>query len=125
MRANDSGVVNPGAMRHRIVLQQASVTRNTDGSERKTWPDTATVSAAIAFGTGRELFAARAVNAELTHLITIRYYAGLGPDWRVKFNDPKDGSVRYFDIRSIEAVGTMRRHQRLQCRELVGRQVQT
>ena len=111
---------NPGTMRHVVALQQPTITRGADGGEIKTYPDTATIRAEVAFGSGREFFAAKSVDADLTHTLTIRYYPGLGPDWRVKFVDPIEGTTRYFDVRSIQALGTMRRYQMLMCRELVG-----
>lgn len=116
---------NPGAMRHVVVLQQPAITRAPDGSEVKDYRDTATRRAEIAFGSGREFLAAKEVYADLTHVLTIRYYAGLGPDWRVKFDDPVEAVTRLFDVRSIEAVGTMRRFQKLMCRELVGLEPQS
>ena len=116
---------NPGTMRHVVVLQQPAITRGPDGGEVKDYRDTAAVRAEIAFGAGREFLAAKAVDAELTHTLTIRYRPGLGPDWRVKFDDPIEQTTRYFDVRSIDPVGTMRRYQKLMCRELVGLEPQS
>lgn len=116
---------NPGLLRYVVILQRPSIARAPDGSEIKTYPDTATRRAEIVFGAGREFFAAKAVDADLTHLLTIRYYPGLGPDWRVKFVDPREGTTRYFDVRSVEALGTTRGYQQLNCRELVGLEPQT
>jgi len=115
-----------GRMRHSVVLQRFTTVRASDGGELKSWEDVATVAADIAFGTGRELFAARAIDAELTHMVTIRYYRGITPAWRIRFDDQLEGGLsRYFDIHGIEAVGTKRRYQRLQCSELVGTEAQS
>ena len=114
-----------GKLRNLVVLQQPAIGRGSDGSEIKAYPDTASVRAEIIFGTGREFVAAKSVDADLTHMLTIRYYPGIASDWRVKFHDPLDGSTRYFDVRSVKPLGPTRRYQLLQCRELVGLEPQT
>lgn len=122
----DSTALAAGSLRNRIVLQQASATRAADGSEVKTWNDLMTVSAMIDTQGGREFYQAKAVNAELTHEITIRYQTGLAPAMRVKFTDPKENTDRYFDIRSIlNPDNQKRRVLLLHVRELVGRQIQS
>jgi len=115
--------VNPGRMRFSIVLQKPAIGRASDGAEQKTWPDTASVKAAIDFGEGREYYSAKTVTADLTHLLTIYTYPGLDATWRVKFDDA--GTIRILDIRAIKPLGTQRRFQQLHCRELVGREAQS
>ena len=115
--------INPGTMRFRVVLRQPVVDRAADGSELQTWNEVATVRAAIDFGEGREYFSAKAVNAEMTHLITIYAHAGIDSTWSLKFLD--GDNPRFLDIRAVKPLGTMRRYQRLECRELVGREVTT
>lgn len=116
-----------GKLRNLVILQPPAFARGPDGSEIKVYPPdgVAKVRAEIVFGTGREFFAAKQVDADLTHMVTIRYYAGLDTGWRVKFNDPLDGTTRYFDVRSVKPLGALRRYQLLQCRELVGLEPQT
>jgi len=61
----------------------------------------------------------------VTHLVDIWRYQGLAEDWRIRFDDPLEGKTRYFDIRSIQPMGEMRLWNRLQCRELIGREAQS
>ncbi len=118
-----SEIFNPGTMRFNIVLQAPQLGRGTDGSVTKTWGDIAPVKAAIDFGTGREFFAAKQVQADITHMVTIYTCPGLATTWRIRFDDA--GTIRFFDIRGIAPKGTMRRYQALACRELVGREAQS
>ena len=106
-----------GVLRHRVVLEAAMVTRSATGAEIKTWnadcdaadlQDAAAVvdvglglAARIDTSGGREWSAAKAVTAELTHLVTMRWRKSILPSKRLRYDDPKDNSTRYFDIRAV------------------------
>lgn len=64
-----------GDLRHRIELQEHAAGRDALGQPSTEWTSVATVWAALAPLAGRELLAAQAVSAEVTHLVTIRYQA--------------------------------------------------
>lgn len=64
-----------GDLRRRITLQEKSPVRDALGQPSTQWKDVATVSAAIAALSGRELLAAQAIHSEVTHTATIRYQA--------------------------------------------------
>lgn len=114
---------NPGSMRYRLTLQRPSPTRNPDGEEIKGYVDAGTVWAEIDFGSGREYFATKVVNADVTHVATIYTFPGLDTTWRGRFDDA--GASRYFDFRGIRPADALRSRQILECRELVGREVQS
>ena len=122
-------VYNPGDLRWRIVLQQATVSRGTAGSQVRDWTQPAaqiTRSASISTTGGREFLQARSVNAKLSHEVVIRWVPGIVPNtWRVRFDDPKDGSTRYFDIHDSVAPDERRRMLHLFCEELIGRDPET
>jgi SPP1 family predicted phage head-tail adaptor len=65
--------VRAGELRHRVTFQARSTITDTFGAQSTVWADVATVWADIATLSGRELFAAQSVNAEITHAVTIRY----------------------------------------------------
>ena len=79
-------------LRHRIVLQAKSVTRDAMGGEVITWVDQATVWAAIEPLSARELVAAQQVQPELNTRIGIRYRSDVTAEWRAKYG------VRVFTI---------------------------
>lgn len=71
MRANE--------LRHRITLQKRDITQDSDGGQVTTWANVfasradPTIAAKIEPLSSRELFAAQAVQSEVTHRITVRY----------------------------------------------------
>ena len=72
-------------LRHRVVLQAKSVTRDAMGGEVITWVDQATVWAAIEPLNARELVAAQQVQPELSTRISIRHRSDVTAEWRVKY----------------------------------------
>ena len=97
---------NPGDLCNQVVIQAlpAPPARNTDGSQRRSggeWATFAEAWAKVDTRGGKEFFAARAVNAELTHELTIYWQAGIQSKMRVLFADPVEDAARYFDIQAI------------------------
>lgn len=64
-----------GDLRHRVTFQSRSVSADSFGAQSEQWRDVATVWADVSPLSGRELFAAQAVNVEISHSVTIRYQA--------------------------------------------------
>jgi len=78
--------VNVGRLNKRVVLQ-APVTEQDDAGEEviTSWSEVARIWAAVEPLQGRELFAAQAVNSEITHRVRIRYRAGVNARMRVLY----------------------------------------
>jgi SPP1 family predicted phage head-tail adaptor len=70
-----------GDLRKRITIQLRGTTTDTFGQQTTTWSDLFTTWAEIQALSARELFAAQAVQSEVTHSITVRY--------RIEFALPK------------------------------------
>lgn len=123
--------VRAGELRNPLVIQTlpAPVVRNLDGSEKRStdqWATFVKTRGKIDDQGGKEFFAAKSVNASLTHEITIRWRRGIQPKMRVMFADPVERITRYFDIQSIPNPNNgVRWILLLHCRELVGREAQT
>ncbi len=62
-----------GHLRHTIVLQRRDEQRDAHGAQVATWSDVAQLRAAIIPLTGREVLAAQAFSAPLSHQIVVRY----------------------------------------------------
>lgn len=104
-----------GRLRHRITIQQATITRGDRGAEVLTWSDIATVYADIRTVGGQEqVLASQLEVATLLHTITIRYRAGIVPKMRVKWDQ------RIFAVEAIVESDNRMRMLNLSCRELVG-----
>ena len=87
-----------GKLRHRVTIQQlvaGSPQQNAGGEPDTTWTDVATVYASVEPLRGRELFAAQAVNSEVSGQIRMRYRAGISPDMRIVY------AGRHYDILAL------------------------
>jgi len=66
-----------GELRHRVRIESATETQNTRGEPIQSWAEVATRWGAVEALSGRELFAAKQFASEVTHLIRLRYLAGV------------------------------------------------
>ena len=73
-----------GNRRHAIVLEKPAEGVGAAGENRTRWPQVATTRASIEPLTGRELFAAQQVNAEVTTRINIRWRPGVHEALRIR-----------------------------------------
>ena len=103
-----------GLLRHRVTFQrQTGTTRDSFGAEIEVWTALRTQSCSIEPLRGREFFAAQEINAELTHLLTTRWFEDLRPKDRGLFG------TRIFDFQSIINVEERNRELQIYARELV------
>lgn len=104
-----------GTLRHRVTIQQKSVTRDSYGAEVVTWTDLDTVWAAVEPLSGREYLAALQTQAEVTTRIRLRYRSDLvvEPEMRVTW----DGHT--YDVLAAIETQARRREVQLMCREAV------
>ena len=103
-----------GKLRHQITIQQVSETQGADGSVIETWSICVTIQASIDPVSGLEYFVAHAIQADVTHRISLRYLSGITPKMRVNY------SSRIFDIQSVINMGERNRELQLMCRESIG-----
>lgn len=97
-------------LRHRIDIEQLSITRDAYGGALESWTVFAdNVGAEIVPLSGREFVSAQAVQAGVTTRITVRYKSGVLPNMRVKH-----GSDVY-NIKAVLPDPTLRRHLTLMC----------
>lgn len=106
-------MVRAGELRRRVTIQQNNgTTTDSEGIPIENWVDVVTVWARVRDLSGREYFAARQVQAEVTTEITIRYRAGLTTKMRAKYG------TRIFDILSI-IPDEKKSELKLMCKEVV------
>lgn len=89
--------MRPGQLRHRIEIQALTVTPGSMGEPTETWATSATIWGAVYPLKGKEWFESKgkAIRAEVTHRVHIRYMPGITPKHRVKFGS------RIFRIESV------------------------
>lgn len=100
-----------GSLRHRITIEEATISRDGYGGETKAWATVATVWAAVEPLQGREFLEGRRAEAEVNTRIRIRYRAGILPGMRITWGN------HVYDIGSVIEHNSDRREIRLMCRE--------
>lgn len=84
-----------GALRHRITIQQLTVSQDAAGGTVSSWSTFATVWGAVEPLSGREFWQAQQANSEVQGRIRIRNLAGVKPEMRIVFG------TRTYEILSI------------------------
>lgn len=84
-----------GLLRHRIALQEESISRDAWGGQLVTWVTYATVWANIRPLSGSEREAQQQAQAEVTHTITIRKNKKVSPLHRISYK------TRIFAINAV------------------------
>lgn len=72
-----------GHLRHTLVIEEATETRDAHGQAVATWSTFATVPGSLEPLSGREFIASAQVQAEVTARARIRYLAGVTPKMRI------------------------------------------
>jgi len=98
-------------LRHRVTLRKKEIAEDALKQQSEAWADIATVWAAIEPLSGREYFAARQENAEVTAKITIRYRKDVTPDMRAV------SEGRVFNVLSVINPGERNISLILMCKE--------
>ena len=102
-----------GKYRQRIEIQSATVTANEFGEQEQSWNTDSTEWAQIEPLSGREIEYAKALVAEVTHKVSLRYRSGVTVSQRVKFGS------RLFDINAAINVEELNIELQLLCAERV------
>lgn len=104
-------IVAIGALRHRVVLEEAVRTPDGGGGADETWQAIAELWASVRPIGGSERIAADATSGALTHDVVIRHRAGVVPAMRFRFG------TRILEIAALRDVDERRRHLRCLCLE--------
>lgn len=103
-----------GDLRHRLTIQQKSVTQNTYGEEIATWSTLTIVWGSVEDLSGREFYESRQVPAaEVTTRVRIRYRSDVEPTMRVIHGS------RTLEIVAVLEPEGRKRETVLMCREVV------
>lgn len=100
-----------GRLRHRVTIQENVGSENNFGETVDDWQAVTTRWAAVDPLRGRERFEAQQISAEVSHRVTMRYFADLTPTMRLVY----DGRV--LEIEAVIDVEERGRELELLCRE--------
>lgn len=84
-----------GLLRHKISIQKKIVLRDSMGGETVTWEPHCYAWASISPLSGHEYFAAKQIQASISHQIEMRYQSGIKTYYRVQWGE------RNFNIDAI------------------------
>jgi len=87
-----------GDLRHRITFQILVITINENGFETEVWQDYKTVWASVSNLSGKEYFAAAAIQAEKTVKFTVRFINNITESMTINFED------KQYNITSIDNI---------------------
>lgn len=73
-----------GRLRHRVTVEQVTEAVDSFNEPDETWTTRATRWGEVLPQDGREFFSAQQINAEITHLVRMRYLAGVTPKMRLR-----------------------------------------
>lgn len=100
-----------GNMRQRITIQKESRGGDSGGGFEENWTDVATRWAGVRPVTGRERETGMQLEAQVTHIVTMRYLDGLNPGMRILLKG------RALNIRRVLNLEERNRWMELQCEE--------
>jgi SPP1 family predicted phage head-tail adaptor len=101
--------VRIGKLRHRVEIQEFTTVIDDDGYPTENWGTIATVWASVEPVSGKEYWAAAAVQAETTVKVTMRYRDGITTAHRLRFGG------RVYDIKAVINVEERNRVLELMC----------
>lgn len=110
-----------GDLRHRITLQRAETNTDERGRRITAWRDVATVMAAMADVSQKNLYVAQAYHAEGILTFTIRYRRSIRQEQRDSWRVLHQGI--HYEIVQVNALGYQGDYMRLQCRAIQGKGV--
>ncbi len=100
-----------GRLRHRVTIEMPVRVLTEGGAAQETWLPLDTVFAELVPRDGRERIRADQVDAEITHIVRMRYRNDLHADMRLAMSD------RTFDVHAVINEGEESRWLRLLCVE--------
>ncbi len=104
-----------GKLRHRIILQSSTLSRNANNERVKTWSTYGTVWGNVTPLRGQERLIADQIQSEITHNVQIRFDTATS----VMAKHRAIHGSRTFEINSVENVEERDRERLLRCKELV------
>lgn len=103
-----------GTLRQRVTIQAPTVTTNERGAQTPGWSEVATVWADVRTPTGRERSGDNLTVATLSHVVTMRYRAGVTAAHRLVWGD------RVLSLVATPDPDNRRRVLVCQCQEIEG-----
>lgn len=100
-----------GTLRHRLTLEAIARTPDGGGGAVESWIVVADLWASIAPAAGAEAVIAERIAGNVSHIIHIRYRAGIVPAMRFRLGD------RLFEIATVLDIDERPRFQKCLCRE--------
>ena len=105
-------VVDPGDLRHKVVIEAPSTTTNEYGDDQQSWVTVLSAWASIKMLSMRELLQAGQLGSQVSHIITIRYP---GRNYKIAAGQRVRGDGTVYKIQAVDDVEERHFVIRLQC----------
>jgi len=102
-----------GNLKHKVNFEAYTETENDFGEVIEGYSVFKTVYASIVPISGKEYFASKQVNAEVSHKIECRYFAGVLPNMRIVYG------TRIFNIESVINIREANKTLQIMCTEVI------
>lgn len=102
-----------GNLKNKVAFETYAETQNDFGEVIKGYSDFKTVYASIVPLSGKEYFSAQQINAEISHKIECRYFAGVLPTMRIVYG------TRIFNIESVINIREANKTLQIMCTEVI------
>lgn len=97
-------MIDPGKLRERVTVQQATETRNAIGETVLAWSTYDTVWASVEGVSSREALDAGKIDVQISHRVRMRYLSGMTQNMRLSWRD------RTLEIVSLLEYGNRSEH---------------
>jgi SPP1 family predicted phage head-tail adaptor len=97
-------VIDPGKLRERVTVQQATETRNAIGETVLAWSTYDTIWASVEGVSSREALDAGKIDIQISHRVRMRYLSGLTQNMRLSWRN------RTLEIVSLLEYGNRSEH---------------
>jgi SPP1 family predicted phage head-tail adaptor len=105
---------SPAAFRHRVTIQTLTLTATDTGGRTEAWSNFATVWASLEPKLTREVVFGEKLETRVTHIIRMRYLAGVTTDKRILFDN------RTFQIKAVIIPDEIKEYLQIEAMEFTG-----
>jgi len=106
-------MIRAGRLNKRVEVQTRTLAKDGYGDQTESWATEGTRWVEFVQASGREFYRAQRVDADVTHMVRMRYYKGLSPSHRLRIGS------RILEILSVYDENERHEEMTVTCKEAV------